>query len=91
MQHLRPNLDDAAHRYNGDSGILCFNSTGLAVSVFSTCSSRQQMHVPKQNIGPWSAHRDESVAVRERITTQSVPTIPIAHQLTPAVSYLEDY
>jgi len=91
MQRLQSHLNDAAHRHNGDNGTLCLNPPGLVVSVLSTCSSWQQMHVPKQNTGARDACHDEYVAVHERLTTQPVPTIPIAHQFDPAVSYLEDY
>ncbi len=41
--------------------------------------------------GTLFAHRDEYLPLREWITPQLVPTIPIAHQLNPAVSYLEVY
>jgi len=89
MQRLRSNLNDAALRYGGDNATLCLNLLGLAVAVFSTRSSRQQMHVRKQNIGTSAAHRDDFVALHQPITNQPAPTIPIALQLNPAVSYLE--
>ncbi len=89
MQHLIPNLNDAAPRHGGDNTTSCLNLFGLIVSVFSTCLSCQQKYIPMQSTRASGAHRDDLVALHEQITTQPAPTIPIALQLNPAVSYLE--
>ena len=89
MQHLRPNLNDAAHRHDGDNATSCLNLLGLVVSGFSTCLLQQQKHIPKQSTRAWGAYRDDHVPLHEQITTQPAPTIPIALLLDPAVSYLE--
>ena len=89
MQYLRPNLNDTALRHDGDNAPSCLNLLGLAVSMSTTYSLQLQKYSPIQTTRACGAHRDDLVALHEQITTQPVPTIPIALQINPAVSYLE--
>lgn len=81
----------AAHCHNGDDGNLWFDEVGAVVSVPSLRLRHWENNYPEQDIATFDGHRDEYLPFHERITPQPVPTIPIAHQPDPAVSYLEAY
>ena len=89
--HVRSQLGNADHRHNGDDGNLWFGPFGYVGALASTHFLPTQKHAPTQNTSAFDAQRVEVLPVHEPIAPQSVPTIPIAHQHNPAVSYLEPY
>ncbi|MFT4582343.1 MAG: hypothetical protein ACI915_004933 [Gammaproteobacteria bacterium] len=90
-RHLSSQLGNARHRQNGDDGTLWFVVFRSALSVRSSTLLSMKISTSNPIVTTRRRHRNEYRPTGERNLTQLVRTIPIAHQHTPAVSYLEAF
>lgn len=90
-RHLSSQLGNTTHCQNGDDGTLWFVVFRLALSTLSSHVLSMKKHTSNPIIGTRHGHRNEHRPTDEQDLTQLVRTIPIAHQHTPAVSYLEAF
>ncbi|MFT4582881.1 MAG: hypothetical protein ACI915_000375 [Gammaproteobacteria bacterium] len=90
-QHLSSQLGNARHCQNDDDGTLWFIVFRLAHSALSSHVLSMKKYNSNPIVAAGRRHRNEYRPTGELNLTQLVRTIPIAHQHTRAVSYLDAF